>query len=254
MPARGGTRQDTSPVHPRAGDALAPMCCVTPSRQLQGLPCPGGSSWDLTCTHVLEGFSPREEWQQGRRKSLVPSPRQQGAGMRQMSGFGGSVASGDGERAGNHSWSQGVGRGQGAQPCRHRQAQGPAHARAPPALPSQQQINGYEQTPASAHTQSGFVKRVLARHPWAAFPMMPKHSSVQSPSTAGSSSGRAVISPASIQLPGAAEHRALGRLEPGHRETALGTGARLIKHLLQPQASLSPLEGARERKAGRTAG
>lgn len=73
--------------------------------------------------------------------------------MRQMSGFRSSVASGDGERAGNHSWSQRVGRGQGAQSCRHRQAQGSAHARAPTALPSQQQINGYKQTPASAHTK-----------------------------------------------------------------------------------------------------
>lgn len=155
------------------------------------------------------------------------------------------MASGKGERAGNHSWSQGVGRGRGAQPCLHGQAQGSAHARAPPALPSQQQINGYEQTPASAHTQSGFVKRVLARHPWATF-LMPEYYGVQSPSVAGGSSGRAIISPASIRLPGAAEHRVFGRLEPGHREIALGTGARHTKHLLQPQASLSPLEGATE--------
>lgn len=28
-----------------------------PPRQLQGLLCPGGSSWDLTCTRVLDGFS-----------------------------------------------------------------------------------------------------------------------------------------------------------------------------------------------------
>lgn len=222
---------------------------MTAAHQFQRLACPGCSSWDLARTQVLEGFSPQKKQQQGRTQSLIPSPRQQGAGMRQVSGFGGSVASGEGEHAGNHRWSQGVGRGLGAQPCQHRQAQGSAHARAPPALPSQQQINGYEQTPASAHTQSGFVKRVLARHPWAAFPMMPKHSSVQSPSTAGRSSRRAVISPASIQLPGAAEHRAIERLEPGHRETARGTRARHIKHLLQPQALLSPLEGATENVA-----
>jgi len=163
-----------------------------------------------------------------------------------MRGFGSSVASGEGERAGNHSWSQGVGRGQRAQRCQHGQAQGSAHARASPALPSQQQINGYKQTPASAHTQSGFVKKMLARHPWAAFPMMPKHGSVQSPRVAGGSSWRAVISPASILLPGAAEHTALRRLEPSHSKTALGTGARRIKHLLQTQASLPPLEGATE--------
>lgn len=174
---------------------------------------------------------PWHKQQQDRRKSFVPSPRQQGAGMRQTSVFRSSVASGDGERAGNHSWSQRVGRGQGAQRCRHGQAQGSAHARAPTALPSQQQINGYEQTPAS-HTQSGFVKRVLARHPWAAFLMMPKHSNVQSPSMAGSSSRRAVISPASIRLPRTAEHRVLARLEHGHRETALGTGVKHIKHPL----------------------
>lgn len=234
-PAQGRdthTHDGTPTLHtPEQGTPCTQVLCDThPSAQ--GLPCPGGSSWDLTCTRVLEGFSPLEKRQQGRRKSLVPSPRQQGARMRQMCGFGGSVASGEGECAGNYGWSQGVGRGRGAQPCRHGQAQGSAHARAPPALPSRQQINGYEQTPASAHTQSGFVKRVLARHPWAAFPMMPKHSSVPSPSMAGGSSGRAVISPASIWLPGVAEHRALGRLEPGHRETALGTGARHIKNFL----------------------
>lgn len=147
-----------------------------------------------------------------------------------------------------------MGRGRGAQPCLHGQAQGSAHARAPPALPSQQQINGYEQAPASAHTQSGFVKRVLARHPWAAFLMMPEYSGVQSPSTAGGSSRRAVISPAAIRLLGMAQPRALGRLEPSHWETALGTEARHFKRLLQPQAPLSPLEGAMESGAASQAG
>lgn len=81
--------------------------CVAPTCQLWGLPYPGGSSWDLTCTEVLEGFSPQDK-QQGRRKCFIPSPRQQGAWMRQMSSFGSSVASGRGKHDRNHNSCKGT--------------------------------------------------------------------------------------------------------------------------------------------------
>lgn len=119
------------------------VCCVAPTCWLWGLPYPGDSSWDLTRTQVLEGFSPRDKWQ-SRRKCLIPSPRQQGAGMRQLWKLRGQWQ-GKARRK-----PQQLQRDQGAQPCRHRQAQGSAHAGAPWALPSCQQINGSKQTPFSA--------------------------------------------------------------------------------------------------------
>lgn len=84
--------------------ASTSVCSVAPTCQLWGLPYPGGSSWELTGTQVLEGFSIQEK-RQGRRKCFIPSPGQQGAGMRQMSSFESSVTSSKGKHDGNHnSW------------------------------------------------------------------------------------------------------------------------------------------------------
>lgn len=226
-----GTQWNSSPAHPGAGNIRVALTC-----QLQGLPYPRGSSWDLTCTQALEGFSRQDKWQD-RRKCLIPSPRQQGAGMRQMSSFGSSVASGRGKHAGNHNSCKGT---KGPSPAstgrlrdRHMLGpQGPCPAASKLMVPSKHPPR---------HTEC-LCERAMAQHPQTASPLVPNTAVL-----------RALVHwaapPGGLQ---SAQHPS-GSLECLHfGGWSLATGkplwdigwAQHTEHLLQPQTSLSPLERA----------
>lgn len=95
------------------------VCCVAPTCQLWGLPYPGGSSWDLTCTQVLKGFSPQEKMSYSKPTS-AGSWDEANEQLWQMS-------SSRGKHDGNHNSCKGT---KGPNPAlpEHRKAQGSAHA------------------------------------------------------------------------------------------------------------------------------
>lgn len=167
-----------------------------------------GSALPRRLQQVLEGFSPQDKWQAWR-KCFIPSPRQQGAGMRQMSSFGNSIANGRGKYVGNHNSCKGT---KGPSPGSTARLRDP-HMPGP-------------HGPCPAASKLMVPSKHPPQHtaPIGCFPTGAQHSSDQSPMQWAAPPGWLQLARHACIHPPLwnAKHTALWRLEPGHRETTLG--------------------------------